>query len=272
MLDRTTETLARTEIVVQAGELNDALRRVRHAICKEHTRYYLGGVYLHYVRQHTVLRFVATDGHRLAQADISTPQGADGLVPVILSQDFVADAIKATNKRRDAFRQVHLAIGPNHVRLTDCEGNVIDGELIDGTFPDYARVVPCGEPQHGTVTLAREPFMRAVGAATAFTEASEAKRPALRFAFAGDKLNISAAIEGTVSDYRGSASVSVDIAATTVTNAPVVGFFGPYILDILRSLKGRHVRFDFFDVGGPNNFAGDEADNGALHVIMPVRV
>ena len=60
MLDRTNDALATTEIVLQAGDLGDALRRVRHAICKEETRYYLGGVYVHYVPPDNVLRFVAT--------------------------------------------------------------------------------------------------------------------------------------------------------------------------------------------------------------------
>src|SRR5438477_4414956 len=119
MLDRTNETLAATKIAIEAGDLGDALRRVRHAICKEETRYYLGGVYVHYVLRDNVLRFVATDGHRLALADIPAPQGAERVCPVILSRAFVTDAIKATNKRRDAFRPVRLAIDPNHARLTD---------------------------------------------------------------------------------------------------------------------------------------------------------
>jgi DNA polymerase-3 subunit beta len=178
MLDRTTEPLAETEIVLQAGDLNDALRRVRHAICKEETRYYHGGIYLHYVGRDGVLRFVATDGHRLAQADIPAPDGSDRLCPVILSGEFAAGAIKATNKRSDAFRHVRLAIGPNYARLTDWQGNVTDAELIDGTFPDYARVVPCGDPPHGVVMLAREPLKRAVSGLTDFAKAAGARWPA----------------------------------------------------------------------------------------------
>ena len=117
---------------------------------------------------------------------------------MILSRAFVADAIKATNKRRDAFRPVRLAIDPNHARLTDWDGNLIEGTLIDGTFPDYERVIPRGEPQHGTITIAREPFMRAVAGLTEFAKASGTKwpvSPTLRFAFAGDKLTVSAAFE-----------------------------------------------------------------------------
>jgi DNA polymerase III subunit beta len=275
MLSRTSEAVATAEIILEAGDLNDALRRVRHAMCKEETRYYLNGVYLHYALREDVLRFVATDGHRLSMADIPAPQGSINIRPVILSRGFIVDAIKATSKTGDAFKHVRLAIWPNRATLTDWAGNAIDGALVDGTFPDYERVIPRGEPQHGAATLAREPFIQAVAAVTAFAKAFGTKwhvTPILRFAFAGGKLTVSAAIGGCGLACGGSASVAVDVAATTITEPREIGFHGPQILDILRSLRGGAVRFDFFDVGGPNSFVGDRADSHALHVIMPVRV
>jgi DNA polymerase-3 subunit beta len=273
MLDRTTEATA--EIILECGDLNDALRRVRHAMSTEQTRYYLNGAYLHYVLREDVLRFVATDGHRLATADIAPPQGVINVPPVILSRAFVADAIKSTNKPRDAYKQVRLAIGPNRATLTDWAGNVVEDALVDGTFPDYERVIPRGEPKHGAATVPREPFLHAVAAVTAFAKVSGVKwrsTPTLRFAFAGDKLTVSAAIEGCGSACKGSASVAVDVADTTMREPTDIGFLGPQVLDILNSLRGGHVRFDFFDVGGPNSFVGDRVDARALHVLMPVRL
>jgi DNA polymerase-3 subunit beta len=275
MLDKTTEAIATAEIILEAGNLNDVLRRVRHAICNSETRYYLNGVYLHYVLRDDVLRLVATDGHRLATADIPAPLGAINVRPVILSCAFVADAIKATNKTRDAFKRVRLAVGPNSATLTDWAGNVIEGALIDGTFPDYERVIPRGEPKHGAATLAREPLTQAVAAVTAFAKASGVKwraAPILRFAFAGEKLTVSVAIEGCGSACHGTASVAVEVVETTMPEHREIGFYGPQVLDILNSLRGGHVRFDLFDIGGPNNFVGDREDNQALHVLMPVRL
>ena len=78
---------------VTAGGLHEALRRVRHAMCREETRYYLDGVYLHHVARVGALRFVATDGHRLATADIGTAEGAETIRPVILSRPFVVEAL-----------------------------------------------------------------------------------------------------------------------------------------------------------------------------------
>ena len=91
------------------------------------------------------------------------------------------------------------------------------------------------------------------------------------FGFDGDKLTVSAAFDACESAC-GSGSVAVQIAATTMTAPHDIGFYGPHILDILNSLRGQHVRFEFFDTGGPNRFVGDNSDGSALHVIMPVRV
>jgi DNA polymerase-3 subunit beta len=184
------------EIELTAGGLHEALRRVRHAMCSEETRYYLDGVYLHHVAKVGALRFVATDGHRLATADIGTTEGAETIRPVILSRPFVVAAFKGTSKRRDAFKPVHLSIRVDHAQLTYWDGTAIDGPFVDGTFPDYERVIPRGEPQHGTATIAREPLMRAVTGLTEFAKASGRKWPAspiLRVAFAADILTLSTA-------------------------------------------------------------------------------
>jgi DNA polymerase III subunit beta len=104
MLDRATELTTATRITISAGDLHDALRRVRHAMCREETRYYLNGVYVHHVPRENALRFCATDGHRLALADVPAPEGAETVRPAILSREFVQDACKATNKARDALK------------------------------------------------------------------------------------------------------------------------------------------------------------------------
>jgi DNA polymerase-3 subunit beta len=166
------------------------------------------------------LRFVATDGHRLATADIGTAEGAETIRPVILSRPFVVEALKGTSKRRDAFRHVRLAIGADYARLTYWDGSATDGPLVDGTFPDYERVIPRGEPQHGTATMGREPLMRAVGGLTEFAKASGAKwpiHPVLRFTFTPDKPTVSAVMEDSSAAFRGAASVDVDVAASTMS-------------------------------------------------------
>ena len=156
MLDRTTEMNTEVEIELTAGGLHEALRRVRHAMWREETRYYLDDVYLHHVAKVGALRFVATDGHRLATADIGTAEGAETIRPVILSRAFVTEVIRGTSKHQDAFKPVHLSIQVDHAQLTYWDGTAIDGPFVDGTFPDYELVIPRGEPQHSTATFARD--------------------------------------------------------------------------------------------------------------------
>jgi hypothetical protein len=86
--------------------------------------------------------------------------------------------------------------------------------------------------------------------------------PILRFAFA-DKLTLSTAMEVPDGACRGSASVDVDVLTSTMNEPGNIGFYGPHILDILNSLQGQHVRFEFFDTGGPNRFVGDNSDGSA---------
>ena len=117
MLDRTTEMNTEVEIELTAGGLHEALRRVRHAMCREETRYYLDGVYMHHVARVGALRFVATDGHHLATADIGAAEGAETMRPVILSRAFVTEAIKGTSKRQDAFKPVYLSMRVDHAQF-----------------------------------------------------------------------------------------------------------------------------------------------------------
>jgi DNA polymerase-3 subunit beta len=87
MLDRTTEAVAPVEISLRGGDLYDAFARTRHAICKERTRYYLAGVYIHPAPDGKTLNFVATDGHRLAQVRVPiTPTVA--IAPVLVTTEF----------------------------------------------------------------------------------------------------------------------------------------------------------------------------------------
>src|SRR5262249_44430166 len=153
---------------------------------------------MHHVAKVGALRFVATDGNRLAAAEIGTVEGAETIRPVILSRPFVVEATRGTSKRGDAFKAVRLAIGADYARLAYWDGSATGGPLVDRRSPEYEGLIRRGEPQQGTATIAGEPFMRAVAGLTDFAKASGRKWPAspiLRFAFAADKLTLSAVME-----------------------------------------------------------------------------
>src|SRR5690606_20734088 len=122
-----------------AGDLKRLIDKTQFAISTEETRYYLNGIYLHLVDDKT-LRAVATDGHRLAQVDLPAPKGAAGMPGVIVPRKTVLEVQRLLE---DAGGEVEIELSPAKTRFS--LGNVVlTSKLIDGTFPDYGRVIPLG--------------------------------------------------------------------------------------------------------------------------------
>jgi DNA polymerase-3 subunit beta len=142
--------------------LADPMANVRHAISTEETRYYLNGVFLHV--EAGALRFAATDGHRLARYEAVLPEGAeawpDQIVPrhaVALLGKLLSAAVK-TGSQEDPARVLFECAGAGveaKLRWTmpaaDGSDVMLVAKSIDGTFPDYRRVIPVDLPLFATV-------------------------------------------------------------------------------------------------------------------------
>ena len=125
-----------------AADLKRLIDKTQFAISTEETRYYLNGIYLHTAgaAKAPTLRAVATDGHRLAQVELPLPAGASGMPGVIVPRKTVGE-VQRLIEDTDAEVQVELSQGKIRFSI----GNVVlTSKLIDGTFPDYARVIPIG--------------------------------------------------------------------------------------------------------------------------------
>ncbi len=125
-----------------AGQLKHLIDKTSFAISTEETRYYLNGVYLHTMERdgETVLRVVSTDGHRLARVEMAAPQGSAGIPGVIVPRKAVAEIQKLIE---DPASDVTVEMSATKIRLT-LGSVVLTTKLIDGTFPDYGRVIPAG--------------------------------------------------------------------------------------------------------------------------------
>ncbi|WP_304178155.1 DNA polymerase III subunit beta, partial [Phenylobacterium aquaticum] len=124
-------------------DVNDLIRlidKTRFAISTEETRYYLNGLYLHTVVEGGIakLRAVATDGHRLALAEMTAPEGSAGLPGVIVPRKTINEARRLLE---DAGESVDLQLSPQKVRF-EFGGAALTSKVIDGNFPDYVRVIP----------------------------------------------------------------------------------------------------------------------------------
>lgn len=240
-----------------AGDLRGLIDRTQFAISTEETRYYLNGIFLHAPPsvEVPVLRAVATDGHRLARVEMALPAGAESIPDVILPRKTVGELRKLIDDAEDQVdvwlsdSKAKFGIGP--VTLTS--------KLIDGTFPDYERVIPTANDKVLEVD-ARYLASAVDRVSTISTEKSRA----VKLAISENALTLSA-----TSAEQGSATEEIEISYTAGNME--IGFNSRYLLDITKQMEGDVARFDMSDAASPT-IVRDVADASALYVLMPMRV
>jgi len=240
-----------------AGDLKRLIDKTQFAISNEETRYYLNGIFLHAidVEGHMMLRAVATDGHRLARVDVPAPAGAGGMPGIIVPRKAVAEVQKLIE---DPSQEVQVEISTTKVRFTFGDV-VLTSKLIDGTFPDYARVIPSGNDKR--LVVDRAPFAAAVDRVS--TISSERGR-AVKLAVAEGKLTLS-----VTNPDSGSAVEELDV---DYDSTPMdIGFNARYLLDITEQLDSDTALFKLADPGSPT-LVQDRDGAAALYVLMPMRV
>lgn len=242
---------------VPAADLRRLLDKTRFAISTEETRYYLNGIYLHTAEsgKKSMLRAVATDGHRLAQAEFARPRGADGMPGVIIPRKTVHELHRLLEGNTDS---VKVSVSPAKVRF-EVGSVTLTSKLIDGTFPDYGRVIPQANDKE--MTVANSQFMSAVDRVS--TIASERGR-AVKLNIGKNKLTLS-----VNNPEGGSATEELDVG---YGSSPLeIGFNARYLLDITGQLEGEEAKFLLADAGSPTMIR-DVSDEGVLYVLMPMRV
>jgi DNA polymerase-3 subunit beta len=244
---------------IGAGDLRKLIDRTRFAISTEETRYYLNDIFLHAIDEGagSCLRSVATDGHRLARVEIALPPGADGMPPVIVPRKTVAEVRKLIDDL-DAEQTVEVALSSARIRFR-VGAAVLRSRLIDGTFPDYQRVIPSGNDK--LMLAPTKPLSEAVDRVA--TIAAEKGR-AIKLAIGGGKLTLSA-----ISPEAGRAVEELDVAYGS--DALEIGFNARYILDMNSQIEGDEVEFALADAGSPT-LVRDPKDSSTLYVLMPMRV
>jgi DNA polymerase-3 subunit beta len=251
-----------------AQDLKRLIEKTQFAISTEETRYYLNGIYLHTieVEGETKLRAVATDGHRLARVEMPAPEGAAGMPGLIVPRKAVAEIQKLVD---DGGAEVKVELSTAKIRLTfagtegsetaPAGGVVLTSKLIDGTFPDYQRVIPTGNDK--LLTVERAEFAKAVDRVS--TISSERGR-AVKLALTEGRLTLS-----VNNPDSGNAVEELDV---NYESAPLdVGFNARYLLDITGQLDGDTAVFKLADPGSPTVIQ-DRDGAPTLYVLMPMRV
>ncbi len=238
---------------LSADILRGIVDRTRFAISTEETRYYLNGIYLH--SADGIMRAVATDGHRLARVEAPLPEGAEGMPGVIVPRKTVSELRKLIDETEG---DVEIALSDTKIRYA-FDKVELTSKLIDGTFPDYERVIPSGNTKMMQVDC--KVFANAVDRVS--TIATEKMR-AVKMAIAPGTMTLSAS-----SQDSGSAVEEIEIGYDN--DAIEIGFNSRYLLDISGQIESGQARFEMADASSPT-IVRDVEDDSALYVLMPMRV
>ncbi len=246
-----------SRFLLSAKELRGLIDRTRFAISTEETRYYLNGIFLHATRTGNtpVLRAVATDGHRLARVEMALPEGASGMPDIILPRKTVGELRKLID---EASEDIELKLSESKIRFA-IDSIVLTSKLIDGTFPDYERVIPSGNDK--VLQVDAKTLASAVDRVS--TIATEKSR-AVKFALDQGALTLSAN-----NAEQGSATEEIEVNYRA--DRMEIGFNARYLLDITQQIEGDAAQFTLADAASPT-IIRDAADGSALYVLMPMRV
>lgn len=286
------------QFTADAQELGWALERCYPAISTEATRYYLNGVYLHWVRHEgrEGVTAVATDGHRLTWCRMDTPKAtikpkaplalpapeAKGKgkkpakskakaekapAPELTGLETFANIIPRKTVQIlvrllevvDDGSLVTVSRTEKGMMIFECQNWRLVSKSIDGTFPDWQRVMPAPSASHVTVKVAdlEDAVARLKGA-------TEGKSTAARLRTVKDKLRLELGGEQE--------GVMEAIDAVAKGKVPEIGFNMSYLTDTTWLMHGEEIRFDIAEAGSPTRITDPAQDEDMGHVLMPVRV
>jgi DNA polymerase-3 subunit beta len=246
---------------LDAAQFMDLAGRIEFAISTEETRYYLNGIFMHTIEDggQMMLRAVATDGHKLSRVEMPAPEGAAGMAGVIVPRVAVAE-IKRLAKDATGPLAIEINSRRINVEVTGKPGNTsFSSKLIDGTYPDYTRVIPTANNLRAVID--RDAF---AASAKRVSQIYSERGKAVKLAFTADQLEISSS---TPTD--GDATDVIDISYSG--ERLDIGFNATYLAEVLETFDSDTILVKLDGPGSPALFMERE---GAAHivVVMPVRV
>jgi len=246
------------EFSMPAAALRELIERTQFAISNEETRYYLNGIYIHTldVNGTPILRAVATDGHRMARAEVEAPAGAKGMPGIIVPKKTVGEVQKLLD---GAEGDVAVEVSDTKIRFS-LGGVVLLSKLIEGTFPDYERVTPKNNDK--ALNVDRAAFATAVDRVS--TIASERGGKAVKLSMKEGQLELSV----TNPDHG---TASEELPVEFEPESFEIGFNARYLLDIIGQIRSDNAVFLFNDAGSPT-LVREDGEAKALYVLMPMRV
>ena len=240
-----------------ARDLRRLFDKAKFAISTEETRYYLNGVYMHVADAEAgrSLRCVATDGHRLARIDAALPMGADTMPGVIVPRKTVNELRKLLDND-----DMDIAVSVSETKIRFATPDIsLTSKVIDGTFPDYTRVIPMQNTKRLEVDATE--FAKAVDRVA--TVSSERSR-AVKLTLEDDRLVLSV-------NAPDSGAAEEELIVAYGDDRLEIGFNAKYLLEIASQVDRENAVFLFNSSGDPT-LMREGNDMSAVYVVMPMRV
>ncbi|KRG60466.1 DNA polymerase III subunit beta [Stenotrophomonas sp. W1S232] len=247
------EVEATDRIAISEATLKELIERTSFAMAQQDVRYYLNGL-LFDVRD-TLLRCVATDGHRLALCETPLETGTGNKRQIIVPRKGVTELQRLLE---GGDREIELEIGRSHIRMKRDDA-MFTSKLIDGRFPDYEAVIPIGADR--LVTVDRELLKASLQRAAIL---SNEKYRGVRVEVSPGQLKISA---HNPEQEEAQDEVEVDTQVSDLA----IGFNVNYLLDALSALRDEQVVIQLRD-SNSSALVREASNEKSRHVVMPLRL
>jgi len=235
--------------------LKEMLQLTSFAISHEETRYVLNGLLLelkkHPHKDKFVLKMVATDGRRLtlAEKELDTKLGKE--IKIIIPQKTITELQR--NLKDDG--KILIVIAPNQA-FFELDHTIIITRLIEGEFPNYARVIPA--PTETKVKIDRHQFLQAVRRAGLLSTPDSL---AIRLELTNNKLTLT---KSTPDVGESREELAVEYQGKDL----IIGFNPAYLIDVLRNLSGAFVELELTEPEKPGVIRTEDY----VYLIQPMRL
>ena len=241
---------------LSVDQIKRIFNKTKFAISSEETRYYLNGIYLHTVASDdkNTLKAVSTDGHRLAKTETILNSQSE-IKGIILPRKFILQLDKMLN---DFEGSIKIACTDTQVSF-ETENFIIISKLIDGTFPDYEKVIPVSNDK--LLEIESELFFNAVDRVSTV---NQDKTPTVKLAFDSNSVKIMAT---STDSNKG----DEEVIANYSSSALEILFNSRYILDLRDVIESTNINLELLNQSSPV-IVKDPKDEASIYILMPMRV
>ena len=245
------------DIILNSKILFNLIDKTKFAISNEETRYFLNGLYFNVTNENNknIVTLVGTDGHRLAKFSHEIEGQIDQVSGVIIPKKTIYELSKLLS---EIDTEVKISISSNKIVFIISE-IIFISKLIDGSFPDYKRVIP--NDNNNIMQVNRDNLLAAVDRVS--TIANE-KSPVIKFKLFQNILNLN-----TMNNE--SSTASEDLKTKYSGDEIEIGFNSKYIMDIVNNLEDNEITINLKDNTSPV-IAQEKSNTNLVYVLMPMRV